>query len=239
MQYLMAPLEEHYDDGFGAVGEAFRLAAERLAKANDAERIFWDDLPVIFLLRHAVELFLKSGIIIMHRIMKLAYDSEPHSSAKPLLLTSSGLWKPLFKTHDLPELYWYWKRLISEHKESLTVLTKYKPDMSVPPELDNWIDVIGTADPNSDYFRYPVSKNRTADKEKSSFKEVAVESLFPSEKSSEKVRALVTKDGEGNWVRAFKHDASTNKNIEEAAWKASKMLSDFHAMMRIELTAGW
>lgn len=31
---LWMPLEEHYDDGFGAVGDAFRRAAETLDKNN-------------------------------------------------------------------------------------------------------------------------------------------------------------------------------------------------------------
>jgi hypothetical protein len=239
MQYLMAPLEEHYDDGFGAIGEAFNAAAAALAKANGADRMFWSDLPVIFLLRHAIELFLKSGIIIVHRKLKLPYGSEPYSSAKPMLITPDGSWKPLFKTHDLPELYSYWKQIITEHKERLTMLSRRKPDMSVPEELDGWVKALGATDPSSDYFRYPVSKNRSADKEKSTHKEVAMESLFPSEPSDEKVHALVLKDADGNWVRAFKHDASTNKAVEEAAWKAADMLFNFHVMMRMELTEGW
>jgi hypothetical protein len=111
--------------------------------------------------------------------------------------------------------------------------------MSVPEELNCWIDTLGVADPNSDYFRYPMSKNRAADKEKSPFKEVPVESLFPSEASADKVRALVTKDDDGNLVRAFKYDESTNTDLAEAGLKAAAMLSDFHAMMRIEFTDGW
>ena len=240
MQYLMAPLEEHSDDGFGAVGEAFKAAADTLAKANGEQKLFWNDLPVIFLLRHAAELFLKSGIIVIHRRLKLPYDSEPYKSARPLLLLANGSWKPLFKTHDLTEIYWYWKKLISENKEQLTALSKHTPDMSVPPELDEWIDVLGKADPNSDYFRYPVTRNRTADIEKSPFKEVAVGSLFPEEaKSTEYVRALVLKDKDGNFVRAFKHDESTNKLTEEAAWNAADMLCNFQIMLRVELMDGW
>jgi hypothetical protein len=94
--YTLAPLERHSDDGFGAVGEAFKAAADKLVKADDSQqRMFWNELPVIFLLRHAVELFLKSGIIIVHRRLKLPYHTENYRSKKPMLLTATGTWKPL------------------------------------------------------------------------------------------------------------------------------------------------
>lgn len=240
MQYIIAPLEEHYDDGFGAVGEAFKQAAEILAKESEGRRIFWNHLPEVFLLRHAIELFLKSGIIIMHRKLKLSYGPEPFSSDKPLFLTPSGDWKPLFRTHDLSGLYSYWKKLVTENKDRLTEFTKYKPDMRVPKELDEWIEKLGVVDPSSDYFRYPVTRNAKADMEKSPFKEVPLESLFPPEaEKEEKVRALVVENASGEWVRAFKLDEGTHKDISEAAWQAARMLGNFHAMMRIELTDGW
>jgi hypothetical protein len=240
MQYLMAPLEEHYDNGFGAVGEAFREAAKALANANgQQQRIFWSDLPVIYLLRHVIELFLKSGIVIIHRKLQLPYGSQSLSSSEPKLMTQAGSWKSISATHNLTDLYWYWKKLMTENKSKLTEMTKFKPDITVPGELDGWIETVSAADPNSDYFRYPVTRNRSADKEKSSFREVSVESLFPAEADQKRVFALVTKDDEGNLVRAFKHDQSTNQEIEEAAWKAAEMLDNFHIMMRMELTGGW
>lgn len=240
MQYILAPLERHSDDGFGALGDAFKRAADVLVKTDEAsKRMFWSELPIIFLLRHAIELFLKSGIIVVHRKLKIAYDTENYKSAKPSLLTSSGAWKPLFKTHDLPELYWYWKKLVSENKERLTELSEHKPDMSIPNELDGWVAAVGSVDPSSEYFRYPVSKNRGSDKEKSSFKEVSLEALFPKEESEEKVHALVVEDSDGNFVRAFKHDSATNREVEEAAWRAADMLSNFHIMLRVELMNGW
>lgn len=47
MQYIMALLEEHYDDGFGAVVEAFKEGAATLAKGSGGQRIFWDHLPKV------------------------------------------------------------------------------------------------------------------------------------------------------------------------------------------------
>jgi hypothetical protein len=240
MQYLMAPLEEHYDDGFGAVGDAFHRAAKGLEKENAGQRFSWNHLPEIFLHRHAFELFLKSGIIIIHRKLKMPYGQQPYSTDKPMLLDSSKEWKSLYKTHDLGELYAYWKKLMGDNKDKLTHLTKNKPDMSVPPELDGWIDSLGAVDPKNDYFRYPISKNRDSDKEKSPFREVPLDDLFPEDrKEGEYVRALVLKNSKGEFVRAFKHDDSTDRKVGEAASQAAQMLSNFDAMFRFELTDGW
>jgi hypothetical protein len=237
--YTLAPLERHSDDGFGAVGEAFKAAADKLVKADNSQRMFWSELPVIFLLRHAIELFLKSGIIIMHRRLKLPYDAEGYKTKKPMLLTSAGSWKPLLRTHDILAIYWYWKKLLTENIERLVAESEHGSDMTIPDELDGWIVIVGAVDPSSDYFRYPVTKNENADKAKSSFKEVALDSLFPSEASEEKVHAMIVEDQDGNVVRAFKHDNSTNRETEVAAWKAADMLSNFHIMLRVELMGGW
>lgn len=238
MNYMMAPLGEHYDDGFGAVGDAFHHAAGILAKASDESPILLEDLPEIFLLRHAIELFLKSGIIIVHRKLRLPYGPQPYSSATPFLLTVSGNWKMLYRTHDIADLYWYWKKVITENESALLAIMKHKPDMTLPKELDEWIDAIGVVDPNSDYFRYPVSTNSVADKQKSPFKEVAT-IVIPSDPDAERVHALLVKDKDDNIVKIFMHDSSTDRELIQAARRAAEMLSNFHAMTRFEITGGW
>lgn len=221
MLYTMAPLEQHYDDGFAAIGDAFREAAKVLAKETSGKHFGWSHLPELYLLRHAVELYLKSGIVIIHRKLKISYGPEPYSSKKPMML-SSGEWKPLFRTHDLCALYAYWKRLITEHKDKLTALTKHKTDMTVPAEMDAWIDTIGAVDPNNDYFRYPISKHPQNDAGKSPFKEVCVEFVESRE-----------------LMRAFIYDESTGKDVRQAALQAAETLNCYDAMFRCELTNGW
>jgi hypothetical protein len=60
MNYLMMP-DQHYDVGFGAVAEAFFCTAHGLDEKERAKTFFFERLPQNFLLRHAIELFLKSG----------------------------------------------------------------------------------------------------------------------------------------------------------------------------------
>jgi hypothetical protein len=88
--------------------------------------------------------------------------------------------------------------------------------MTIPLELDGWIVIVGAVDPNSEYFRYPVTNNKNVDKAKSSFKEVALDSLLPSAES-EKLHAMIVEDQDGDFVRAYKHDNSTNRETENAA----------------------
>jgi hypothetical protein len=241
--YMFAPLGEHYDDGLGAVADAFRDAAKTLREANGDKVFQWELLPETYLLRHAIELYLKSGIVIVHRKLRLPYGSESHTSAQPMLLTSSGRWEPLFNTHDVVHLFWYWKKLITENKDRLTAALSIPLDggadgMAVPDELGRWIGKVGGVDPHGGYLRYPMSKNAGADAKKSPFKEVAVEDLFPANRKAY-VKAMVVENAKGEVVQTFKYDSTANHDVAEAARQAVEVLNDFHAMMRFGLTGGW
>jgi hypothetical protein len=44
--YMLAPLSEHYDDGFGAIGDDFRNAAQTLRKTNGGDGMhLWTTYP--------------------------------------------------------------------------------------------------------------------------------------------------------------------------------------------------
>lgn len=237
MQYLMAPLEQHYDEGFGAIAEAFFHAAEILSK-QEGPQVFLEHLPHNFLLRHAIELFLKSEIVIMHRKLKLPFGSEL-SKSPPMVQLEDG-WKPFHKVHSVADLYAHWKTIIAAHEDRLQALCAHKVPWSVPKELDIWIEAIEKADSGSTYFRYPTTRDSEADKKKSPFKEVAVEQLLPDNRpAGQWVKALLVQNRDGEIVRAFALDYSTDKQTTEYLVAAADTLSNYHAMMRIELTGGW
>lgn len=237
MQYLMAPLDAHYDNGFGAIAEAFLRAAEDLTKREDP-KTFFEHLPEGFLLRHAIELYLKSGIIIMHRRLRLPFG--PDANTPEPMLQAGGDWKPLYKSHGIADLYGYWKSLITTHEVQLRGLCKFPADWSIPKELDDWMGLINKADPRSTYFRYPISHDPAIDKMKSPYKVTPVEGLFPADlPEGKKVHALIVKDEDDQLVQAYVLDESTNRDVLDALWKGARMLGDFHAMMRFELTGGW
>ena len=232
----MMPLDRHYDYGFGATGDAFFEAAKILEK--DAKpTLFLDALPRGFLLRHALELFLKSGIVVIHRRLKLPFDNDPSDSAPRILVETE--WIPFFRVHGIANLYEYWKSLILQHGDTLVALTKRKPDLAIPSGLDEAIALIQKTDPQGTYYRYPANRDPNEDKLKSPFKEVTREQLFPPDlPKDKKVRALVIENEDHEFVRAFVLDDTTEKEALQALFATTEWFSGFHAMTRIELTGG-
>lgn len=240
---MFAPLGEHYDAGFGAVADAFRDAAIKLREGSSDKVFQWEHLPETYLLRHAIELYLKSGILIVHRKLRISYGTEPYTSRNPLLLTSSGKWEQLYNTHDLVRLFWYWKKLIMENRDTLAAALEVPlagggDGMAVPDELGRWIGTVGSIDPHGDYLRYPMSKNAGADAKKSPFKDVTPEALF-APKRSEYIRALMVENPKGEVVKTFMYGGTPNQDVAEAARQAVEALNNYHAMMRFGLTRGW
>jgi len=56
MHYLLTPLGEHFDSGFGAVGDSFKSAADSILEGLGDRRLLDEHLPAGFLYRHASEL---------------------------------------------------------------------------------------------------------------------------------------------------------------------------------------
>src|ERR1035438_5220496 len=144
LNYLLSPLEEHYDSGFGAMADAFREAAEVLCQKEDHKN-FFEHLPIAFLLCHAVELYLKSGIVIMHRRLEIPFQNQPPDS-QPMAIVD-GKWKPFHQIHSTKQLFNYWKHVLESNSAQLTSVSKY-PGVNwvVPGGLGESIDTIEDAD---------------------------------------------------------------------------------------------
>lgn len=69
--YKSRPLDNQFDDGFGLIADSFQEAAEHLEKVENKESSLHSLLPICFLYRHAIELYLKSLIVIIHRRLKI------------------------------------------------------------------------------------------------------------------------------------------------------------------------
>lgn len=239
MQYLMSPLPVHYDYGFGATAEAFYRAALSLRKTDDDEVLFLGRLPRAFLLRHAVELFLKSSIVIIHRKLKLPSIKQSPTDFPSIPVGKHH--KAFHNVHSIAPLYAYWKEIFINNSDALQRKASHPLDFSIPQELDAAVAVIEASDPTSTRYRYPANLVPGEDKEKSAFKEVPADELFPIDKAqgpSKKTFALVIQDEEGNFVRAYKYDDDAEKNTLDALVCAAGIFSDIHAMMRIAVTGG-
>lgn len=178
MNYLLMPLDAHSDSGFGAIAEAFREAAKTLREAKP-QAAFFEHLPQSFLFRHAVELFLKSEIVILHRKLKLPYGNEAFDGIP--MIQEGSKWTPMFRVHSIGVLFAHWRSLIDPRLNELKDMTRYKCDWTVDPEADQWVSVIDATDPRSTYSRYPSMRDPNEDRSKSPFKETAEEDVFPTD----------------------------------------------------------
>lgn len=108
MKYLLTGLDTHLDFGFGITGESYFNTAEHLQESQSAIRVVQQvEMPINFLYRHSIELFLKSLIIIFHNQLHLPYGNQVYNSKTPMVLID-GKWKLLFTCHCIDKLYSYW-----------------------------------------------------------------------------------------------------------------------------------
>src|SRR5690554_3997430 len=100
MLYMFTPLEEHPDKGFGAMADSFEEAAKILSKSeNTLEKAH---LPINYLRRHAIELFLKSIIILLHTKFEIPYGDNPDTSTPQVLVNDE--WKLMNRIHSIRQL---------------------------------------------------------------------------------------------------------------------------------------
>jgi hypothetical protein len=174
MLYMMLPLDRHFDSGFGAVADSFRDAADALEDSRESTPTLNAHLPVSFLYRHAIELFLKSAIIIFHRKLNIPYGAIPASGEPQIPIGEK--WKPMHNVHGLQPLYQHFCSLFEDHAEYLASHTN--TDWSLPTELGQWISEIEATDSSSTFFRYPVTKDKEKDKQKSVIREDDYDALL-------------------------------------------------------------
>jgi hypothetical protein len=238
MYYLMMPLDQHFDLGFGAVANSFKNAGD-LVFAPEADSIFLNHhLPASFLYRHAIELYLKSAIVIFHRKFRLPFGPSPFDGEAQVRV--GGKWKQMRNVHALGELYSYFRSLFNDHATYLEANTN--TDWSFPPELDKWVSEIEAMDSSSTFFRYPMTKHRDSDKAKSVMKEETplgvLERMAPGDKRETGVKALFVLDENDEITRAFHHEDEGAQAILDILKRISEFLYGCHAAMRRELTGG-
>jgi len=235
MLYMMLPLDRHFDSGFGAVADSFKDAADALENTRENTPTLNDHLPISYLYRHAIELYLKSAIIIFHRKLNIPYGDSP-ASGEPKVLDGAK-WKPMFNVHGLQPLYSHFCSLFEDHAEYLSNYTN--TDWSFPAELDQWINDIEATDSSSTFFRYPVTKDKAKDKEKSVFREDRYDALFSRMEQNQKpTKTLLMVDQDGNVVETFSHDDTQAKEIIITLKQVAELFSNCHAALVGELTRG-
>jgi hypothetical protein len=236
MLYMLMPLDRHFDRGFGAMADAFKNAADALETSEEASaKALNGHLPISFLYRHSIELYLKSAIIIFHRKFKLpygplSYDGEPH-----VLMETK--WKPLYRIHALQPLYSYFRKLFADHAEYLSAHTG--TDWTFPDELSGWIQIIEATDPTSTFFRYPITANRDKDASKSDIQPEAYDHMLETLSARpEPLKAFLMVDENDQVIESFSHNPSAATANLAALKEAAEFLFCCHAGLVGELTGG-
>ena len=235
-QFFM-PLDRHFDGGFNATGDAFKAAAEKLAENPVVLGVVSNShLPINYLLRHAIELYLKSMILILTRVVEKCSSPLDPTTVKVQVFKD----KPLTNVHSLKVLLDELQRLVTANSAEIAILTP--TDWNVPQELRAWIDTIEQHDAGSTFSRYPTSKS-TFDNVKSSFHSVELDSLtkkMQEQKPGEKGQfALLMKNDDGEIVEAFTMRDEILPELRTALVESSNLLSNASSGLQAELVEGY
>lgn len=235
MKFLALPLNEHVDYGYGMIGQEFKSAAEQLLVGEQGNRN--TQLPINYLYRHAIELFLKSTIITLHRSLKIPFGDQP-SEGEPYIKHKER-WTLLRTVHDLYSLYSYFQRLLADYAEDLG--KRCKTDWADTPEgLDGWIAAIQEADRTSTYFRYPTTGNEAADAAKSTWKQAdADRRKLREDLENESTMSFMVLNENEQIVRSYVADRFAGNECREALTRAADALSGAQLALRMELAGGY
>lgn len=236
MNYLLTPLDQHFDLGFGSVANSLKHAADSVLSSQPESPSLNAHLPASFLYRHSIELFLKSGIIIFHRKFQIPFDQEP-SDSEPKVVVGRK-WKPMFSVHGVQDLYSYFRSLVSRHAEYLAEHTR--TSWEFPPELDRWVSEIEATDSTSTFFRYPVTKHKAQDANKSVHRTSDVDRVLSQlEKGAKPVKAFLVLGNGDEILKTFTFNDELAKAMTSVLRDTANLFYGCHAAMRGELTGGW
>jgi hypothetical protein len=223
---MMLPLHLQYDSGFGAIADSFKFSADALEE-NPSAGGLQSHLPISFLYRHSIELYLKSCIVIFHRRFNIAYQHTDSGEAAILVGNKPKLLKDI---HALMPLYTHLKSLIDMNIEFLTTLKD--TDWALTPELDSRVQLIDGTDSSSTFFRYPITKDKPKDKQKSTVQPKDWKSMLENMHNGPKpVKAFLFVDDDYNLIEAFNHDDEKVKSLTNTLRETAQDFSGLHMMI--------
>ena len=155
INWMLLPFDRHLDGGFGSMALSFKDSAKCLVRTEN--QFQGAEYVACFLLRHSIELSLKSMILILHKSQAIAFPAETKSGAPKLY---SG--KPLYGTHSLTELYDHFARAISENWKSIK-RPGWTDWSDIPSSISEGVVRADKIDPGSFGFRYPDTDNPAGD----------------------------------------------------------------------------
>jgi hypothetical protein len=229
MNILITPPETHFDRGLGISAWRFKDAANILIDAGNTNDLV---SPIGYLQRHAIELYLKSLIFILHK--KYNIDFGDDFSLDNPAISANGKWRPFSNTHNLSDLYGYFRTIFDSHFDMLPKST----DWTISEKLKNQIDPVSGYDPKSTYFRYPKASSESQDEKKSTVQPMDLASALAaaSDSISSTVKCAVMLDSEDNVVATYDLVSDPIKDVRKALSEIMDGLYNLHSVFLGELT---
>lgn len=237
MYYLLTPLHTHIDFGFGATGDAFKEAADKLeASLTERAGVFNEHLPINYLRRHAVELFLKSAIVIIHRRLAIPYGDVP-ATGEPRALVN-GQWMSFTHIHSVKNLWAYLRALFLEQKAALDAIKRVNWGLTI--EVDTWIDTIERLDPRSTFFRYPNPRKSQSDAPKAAMAEADEEEILEQMKQDpqKKQFVLLLENDEREVTRSYYYAGPALAEFSRVLKESADHFYGLHTALRMEVCKG-
>jgi len=217
MSYLFTPMEIHPDKGFGTCADAFYEAAKGI---NSKAMLI--HLPLLYLLRHSIELYLKSLLILF----------SVHFSENEAVRVISKY----SNEHRIRTLFDDFEEIFRKHFQELQESTKVNWEM--PQELSLYIDKICKIDNGSTYFRYPVNKKAEPEPEKDQSSYVTKSEIIKKvQNGKDKAAIFIVENKNGSEI--FEFGNSYDDETIDAFSEVCKMLSGLHFMTRNILFGGF
>ncbi|MFS0562765.1 hypothetical protein AB1K91_18780 [Terribacillus sp. 179-K 1B1 HS] len=240
MKYMMTETSTHIDLGFGITAANFRQTALFLDE-NYNDSVYTGEMPILYLYRHSVELFLKSLITIFHRKLELPYKegNVAFDSEMPFIKSEKNQWREITKCHDISTLYRYYLELIEDNKDLLVEKAPSGDWNIINPDHQKHVNVIKAYDFDSTYFRYPFTKNKSVDNKKFSVKKIDPEKLHAQFKSNIGQSTLLIFNDNEELVQAHVNTKADLKELTNALKDLSHYLDCIHAMSRATLCNYW
>ncbi|MEK2099267.1 hypothetical protein WOB89_22985 [Vibrio parahaemolyticus] len=229
MNILVTPPEMHFDKGLGISAWRFRDAAKVLIDSGNSKDLL---SPIGYLQRHALELYLKSLIYILHKKYNIAFGGD-FSLDNPAIF-ANGKWRPMSNTHNLDDLYSYFKSIYDSNFENLPKTT----DWTLSDTLGKQIKLISGYDPKSTYFRYPKAASASQDQKKSTIQPMDIESALKDVKSGvgKPIKCAVMLDANDNVVQTYNLVPEVLEDVRIALSEAMDYINNLHCAFLGELT---
>ncbi|ELA9307058.1 hypothetical protein QUO07_004301 [Vibrio parahaemolyticus] len=229
MNVFLLPPEKHFDGGLGMTASEFKRSAGEL---KETKGMALSHLPVCYLQRHSIELYLKSLIFILHKKFQVPFG-DGFSIEKPAVLIN-GKWKLLSNTHNLADLYSYFIDLF----ESVITLMPTSTDWTIDPKIKTKINLINGYDPNSTYFRYPKALDERRDRLKSGVQstDIEVKIAQANSRSSKPIKCVVMLNENDEVVETYDLASDAITDVRNALDETVEFMHDIHCAFLGELT---